>query len=200
MGYLFWDTERIRSTKIYMMAYILTDEAFNVLDKETVIDSSVDVSKRHKPRQKVEKLKKDSLIMNSFENIMEKLKPLIENNKVVCFGKDDFVALNDQLKVHNLEIIKGNFYNIQHPSEEKDGLMQHLSEISSSLNIEHDKHNPISDSYVTMEYFKYLVKTHDESDFIQPIPNVSKILDTEANGIVAQKEEEYLRNHKKYTT
>ena len=33
MNYLFWDTERIRNTKIYMSAVILTDEKFNVIKR-----------------------------------------------------------------------------------------------------------------------------------------------------------------------
>lgn len=33
MGYIFWDTERIRNTQIYMMAYILVNDKFEVEKK-----------------------------------------------------------------------------------------------------------------------------------------------------------------------
>lgn len=57
MNYLFWDTERIRNTKIYMSAIVLTDSSFSILKQEMAIDNSIDVSKRHSPRRKIELLR-----------------------------------------------------------------------------------------------------------------------------------------------
>ena len=39
--YLFWDTERVRNTKIYMLGYILTDEKFNLIEQNILIDLSI---------------------------------------------------------------------------------------------------------------------------------------------------------------
>lgn len=67
MNYLFWDTERIRNTKIYMSAVILTDEKFNVIKEERGIDLSVDVSSRRAPKRKVAELKGESTLFSDFE-------------------------------------------------------------------------------------------------------------------------------------
>ena len=62
MGYIFWDTERIRNTQIYMMAYILTDDKFEIEKEEIIIDDAIDVSHRHSPKRKVEQLRNKSTI------------------------------------------------------------------------------------------------------------------------------------------
>lgn len=187
MNFLFWDTERIRNTKIYMSAIILTDSFFNVIKQELVIDSSIDVSRRHSPKSKVLRLKESALVFNSFAEFASWIRPYIESSTVVCFGKDDFVALNDQLKIHNLPVVEGTFYDLQQYGQNCDRL-SNLSKVAAFLDVKHDAHNPLSDAYVTLELFKYLQSTTTEtSHLIKPIPNKKSILDIEVNGTVNKK-------------
>ena len=88
MNYLFWDTERIKNTKIYMLGYILTDCDFNIRKSEILIDSSIDVSKRHSPRRKVEALRAQANILTSFDSFAKYFLDILcdEDTIGVCFG------------------------------------------------------------------------------------------------------------------
>lgn len=186
MSYLFWDTERIRNTKIYMSAIILTDSSLNVVKQELVIDSSIDVSRRHSPKSKVLRLKDNALIFNSFTELASWIKQYIDSSTVVCFGKDDFLALNDQLKIHNLPIVEGSFYDLQLYGRNCERF-SNLSKVADFFGIKHDAHNPLSDAQVTLELFKYLQSTTDIGQLIKPIPNKKSILDIEVNGTISKK-------------
>lgn len=177
MGYIFWDTERIRNTQIYMMAYILVNDKFEVEKKEIIIDDAIDVSHRHSPKRKVEQLRNKSTKVDGFESLAKILIPLLETYKSVCFGKDDFVSLNDQLKIINKSPIVGCYLDIKVLLKENNALLSNLGDAARFLKVEHDAHNPLSDSFVTMQYFKYLTNKYSEDLMIRTIPNKNKILD-----------------------
>ncbi len=177
MNYLFWDTERIKNSKIYMQAYILTDDMFNIMNKNIIIDSSVDVSNRQSPKSKVIRLKNKSLVFDVFDDVANHMVPLLKNNKVVCFGKDDFAAFNDQLKIHGFEPILGDFLDLSTFIKNNHEYPTNLADASMYLKIKHDAHNPLSDSFVTMEYFKYLLFITDEESMLTKIPNKNRVLD-----------------------
>ncbi len=189
MNYLFWDTERIRNTKIYMSAVILTDEKFNVIKEERGIDLSVDVSSRHAPKRKVAELKDESTLFPDFESHANWLMSYLNSAVSVCFGKDDFVSLNDQLKIHNMAELKGSYYDLQmFVHSIKNENLFNLAAVSKYLNVKHNAHDPLSDSYVTMELFKYLKLNYDIEEAKLPIPNKNVILDIEVNGtLIARK-------------
>ena len=138
-----------------MLAYILVDETFERVNQGIIIDSSIDVSKRHSPKQKVEKLKDESLVLNGFKEVSSRIIPLLINNIAVCFGKDDFVSFNDQLKIIGSEPLKGEYYDIESfIRDNRIDLPTNLGDAASLLELEHDAHNPLSDSFITLEYFK----------------------------------------------
>lgn len=166
-----------------MSAIILTDSSLNIIKQELVIDSSIDVSKRHSPKSKVARLQNSALVLNSFTEFASWIKHYINTSMVVCFGKDDFVALNDQLKIHSMPIVEGTFYDLQLYGRNCERF-SNLSKIADFLEIKHDAHNPLSDAQVTLVFFKYLQSTTDMSQLIKPIPNKKSILDIEANGKV----------------
>ena len=182
MGYIFWDTERIRNTQIYMMAYILVNDKFEVEKKEIIIDDAIDVSHRNSPKRKVEQLRNKSTKVDGFESLAKILIPLLETYKSVCFGKDDFVSLNDQLKIINKSPIVGCYLDIKVLLKENNALPSNLGDAARFLKVEHDAHNPLSDSFVTMQYFKYLTNKYSEDLMIRTIPNKNKILDIIKNG------------------
>lgn len=169
-----------------MSAIILTDSSFSTITQELVIDSSIDVSKRHSPKSKVLRLRDRALIFNSFIEFASRIKQYIESSTVVCFGKDDFVALNDQLKIHNLPIVEGSFYDLQQYGRSCERF-SNLSKVADFFGIKHDAHNPLSDAQVTLELFKYLQSTTDISQLMKPIPNKKNILDIEVNGTISKK-------------
>lgn len=83
MNYLFWDTERIRNTKIYMSANVLTDSSFSILKQELAIDNSIDVSKRHSPRRKIELLRDKAIVFNNFTELADWLVEYINESVVI---------------------------------------------------------------------------------------------------------------------
>lgn len=183
--YLFWDTERIRNTKIYMLAYILTDCDFNVLRSEILIDSSIDVSKRHSPRRKVEALKAQANILTSFNSFAKYFLNILcdEDTIGVCFGTEDYTALNDQLKIHNCPIVEGQFFDVEDIVKKHSlALPSNLTNIAKYLGVQHDPHNPLSDSSVTMTAFRHIAMEKGISiEDISKIPNKTKILDITVN-------------------
>ena len=47
----------------------------------------------------------------------------------ICFGKDDFVALNSQFYINEIEMVSGTFYNVEE-------YVRHLnSELPTNLNM-----------------------------------------------------------------
>ena len=98
--------------------------------------------------------------------------PIIQNSKSICFGKDDFAALNSQFYINGIETLSGTFYNVEeyvrHLNSE---LPTNLNMVSKYLKLKHDRHNPLSDSYVTLEYFKYLIKQYPQEEMEMKIPS-----------------------------
>lgn len=186
MKYVFWDTERIKNTKIYLLGYILTDEAFNIIKQETIIDLSIDVSKRHSPKRKVNELKNSSVLFENFYDFADYIKSIIlqEETIGVCFGTEDYIALNDQLKIYQQEIVQGTFYDVKTMLSlvKELNLPTNLKSIAEKLNMKHDAHNPLSDSAVTMEIFRFLLKEKGVNFFTTSnIPNKNKVLDITIN-------------------
>ena len=172
MGYLFWDTERIKGSDIYMLAYIHTDEDFSVIKEEIIINQSVDISQRHSPKSKVNRLMKVSTVVPTFDGVAEIMLPLFSTTESVCFGKDDFSAMNINLKKIGKETPKGTFYNLEEFIRTLEiEVPTNLNMIGQFLNIKHDRHNPLSDSYVTMELFKYLIKKFPKEEMERKIPS-----------------------------
>lgn len=66
--------------------------------------------------------------------------------------------------------------------KENNALLSNLGDAARFLKVEHDAHNPLSDSFVTMQYFKYLTNKYSEDLMIRTIPNKNKILDIIKNG------------------
>ena len=82
-------------------------------------------------------------------------------------------------------IVQGEFYDLQLAAKTfaLDSL-SNLGSVAAFLNEEHDAHNPLSDSYVTMRFFKYLKERHNIETIKKAIPNKVKILDIEVNGSI----------------
>ncbi|MBO5067763.1 MAG: hypothetical protein J6C62_05130 [Clostridia bacterium] len=172
MNYLVWDTERIKGSQIYMLGYILVDETFKIIREEMIINKSVDVSQRKSPKSKVKRFFNQSTKVEDYTELAELILPIIQNSKSICFGKDDFVALNSQFYINGIETVSGTFYNVEkyvrHLNSE---LPTNLNMVSKYLKLKHDRHNPLSDSYVTLEYFKYLIKQYPQEEMEMKIPS-----------------------------
>ena len=168
-----------------MLGYILTDCDYNILQSEILIDSSIDVSKRHSPRRKVEALRAQANILTSFDSFVKYfLNILCDKDTIgVCFGTEDYVALNDQLKIHNRPIVEGQFFDVEDIVKKCSlALPSNLTDIAKHLDVQHDPHNPLSDSSVTMNVFRYIATEKGISiEDISKIPNKTKILDITVN-------------------
>ena len=188
MGYIFWDTERIRNTKIYMLGYIVTDNSFKIQEETLIIDESIDVSHRHSPKRKVQELRSKAIVVQGFNKLYERMKAVFSERSIVCFGQTDFLALNDQLKIANEQPMLGDYYDVEHfIKTNQTGFPTNLAGIAHDLKLDHNPHNPLSDSYVTMELFKNLVERYPQESMKESIPNKETIMDIEANGSYANK-------------
>ena len=56
MQYCVIDTERIKGSKIYLLSYVVYDEDYNLIEINTFIDDSIDLSNRKAPKIKVKKI------------------------------------------------------------------------------------------------------------------------------------------------
>ena len=101
----------------------------------------------------------------------------------MCFGTEDYVALNDQLKIHNRPIVEGQFFDVEDIVKKCSlALPSNLTDIAKHLDVQHDPHNPLSDSSVTMNVFRYIATEKGISiEDISKIPNKTKILDITVN-------------------
>lgn len=185
--FVFWDTERINNTKIYMLGYIIADNDFNIIEQNILIDNSIDLSKRNSPRIKKQKLLNQSIVCKDFDDFINHLKGKIidTQNLSVCFGQEEYVSLNDQLKLHEMEPIEGSYFDAKELSLRFDiGHNQkcnHLSYFAKQFNYEHEAHNPLSDSILTLLLFKHIKNSFiDQTDenLLSQIPNKKKILDS----------------------
>lgn len=172
MTYLFWDTERIKGSQIYLLGYILADENCKTIKEEIVINTAVDISQRKSPQIKVMRLDSVATKVNDFHELANIILPLIKTSRSVCFGKDDFAALNNQLYANGIVPLSGTFYDVEgfvRNCNEK--FPKNLKDVSKFLKLNHDRHNPLSDSRITMEYFKFLTEEHSKERFEAKIPD-----------------------------
>lgn len=173
-----------------MTEIVLTDKVFNIIKQERAIDINIDVAKRTKPKEKVERFKNKSTLFNGFPSLAKWLVPYLTENIVVCFGEVDFKALNDQLKTHGLEPILGEYIDLNKFTTDN-GLynLSSLGKTSDFLKIKHDAHDPLSDSLVTLELFKYLNTKNEIKTANAKILNIDKVLDIEVNGSYPKKKD-----------
>lgn len=160
-----------------MLAYILTDENFETIKQQTIINEAVDISNRKSPKSKVNRLFAGSLTVIDFKEMANIMLPLFAQSISVCFGKDDFAAFNQSLRENGLSQVTGIFYNIEEfIRKQVDDFPTNLKSISKHLGIKHDRHNPLSDSTVTRECFIHLLKDYlpNQMEYRIPSRNISK--------------------------
>ncbi|QVK20993.1 hypothetical protein KHQ82_01255 [Mycoplasmatota bacterium] len=178
MRFFIWDTERIKNTKIYMLGYIYVDSDLNILSQNIIIDDSIDVSNRNAPKRKVNEFRNIATIVFGVKELFDEIRDFFVEDDVipVCFSKEDFLALNDQLKLANLDIVEGSFLDISNMnffSEEKVA----LGKLAIHYDIQHDAHNPLSDALVTYKLLKMKIEENvNLSDYVVSIPCKSKTL------------------------
>ena len=101
----------------------------------------------------------------------------MNGSKSICFGKDDFAALNSQFLLNEIENVSGTFYNVELFVRTFNGtLPTNLNMASQFLKIKHDRHNPLSDSFVTLEYFKYILENYSIEEMEMKIPSKRKVI------------------------
>lgn len=160
-----------------MLAYILTNENFETIKQQTIINSAVDISNRKSPKSKVKRLSVGSQTVVNFKEMANIMLPLFAQSKSVCFGKDDFAAFNQSLRENELEQVTGTFYNIEEFIRKcLVDFPTNLKSISEHLGIKHDRHNPLSDSTVAKGCFIHLLRNYSLNQMEYKIPsrNISK--------------------------
>lgn len=168
MNYLVIDTERIKGYKIYLLAYQIYSESFELLESKTYQDLSIDLSTRKAPKSKAKALDDLTYKVNSFCELYEILKPLLSNKRIIVFSSTDFGAFKTNCKELGIEYEKVEAIDLQKALYDLSTSPIHKSNLKDyvkKLKIKHNPHIPASDCEATIELYKDLLNKHGE-DFL----------------------------------
>lgn len=169
MNYLVIDTERIKGYKIYLLAYQVYNELFELLESKTYQDLSIDLSTRKAPKSKAKALNGVSFKVNSFNELYDVLKPILFNKRIIVFSSTDFGAFKTNCKELGIEYEKVEAIDLQKALYDLSTSPIHksnLKDYAKKLRIKHNPHIPASDCEATMELYIDLLNRHGE-DFIK---------------------------------
>ena len=89
------------------------------------------------------------------------------------------------MKLHNYEPILGKFYEVKELSTTFDikgnNRCNNLGSFANLFSFDHDAHNPLSDSMLTLILFKYIKEKfigNNMEKYLSDIPNKKKVLDS----------------------
>ena len=168
MNYLIIDTERIKGYKIYLLAYQVYNESFELLESKTYQDLSIDLSTRKAPKSKAKALDGVSYKVNSFNELYDVLKPILFNKRIIVFSSTDFGAFKTNCKELGIEYVRVKAIDLQKALYDLSTSPIHKSNLKDyvkKLGIKHDPHIPASDCEATMELYKNLLNERGE-DFL----------------------------------
>lgn len=165
MEYLVIDTERIKGYQIYLLAYQIYNEEFELLESKTFQDLSIDLSNRKSPKTKVKALDGVTYKVNSFNELYNKIKPLFSGKKIIVFSSTDFGAFKTNCKELGIEYQKVEAIDLQKVLYDLSTSPIHKSNLkgyTKENKIKHNPHIPASDCEVTIELYKNLLRDYGE--------------------------------------
>ena len=168
MNYLVVDTERIKGYKIYLLAYQIYSESFELLESKTYQDLSIDLSTRKAPKSKAKALDDLTYKVNSFCELYEILKPLLFNKRIIVFSSTDFGAFKTNCKELGIEYEKVEAIDLQKALYDLSTSPIHksnLKDYAKKSGIKHNQHIPSSDCEATIELYKGLLNKYGK-DFL----------------------------------
>ena len=163
MQYCVIDTERIKGSKIYLLSYVVYDEDYNLIEINTFIDDSIDLSNRKAPKIKVKMLWGKSIIVHGFLEIYNFIKNVIANKLLIVFSNTDMRAIQVNCNELNIIYSKTNAIDVQEILFDLSSSEKHkcnLKDYCVKNHIQHYSHIPESDCFATFEVYKNLVRLY----------------------------------------
>lgn len=165
MGYCVIDTERIKGNLIYLLSYQLYDDSFNLCESKTFQDISINVDNRKAPKRKVRELDDISIKVNSFIELYETIRPLIENNVLIVFSDTDIGAFKKDCRIYGIPYNKLTYIDLQEALYELSTDAKHKSNLKDYCiknGIKHNAHIPEDDCRVTFILYIDLLNKYGE--------------------------------------
>ena len=175
MKYLFFDIECANCfngvAKICEFGYVLTDENFNVIQKEIFLINPNDEFDWYVAKKLLNYSVNSYRRSPIYTHYYKKIKALITDDDVMIFGHtvdSDFKFLNDEARRYSLSFFSCKFYDAKYmydtyartTSEGGDNNSLSVSKICVALGIElpENVHKSVDDAYATMLIVKELTK------------------------------------------
>ena len=76
MSFCVIDTERIKGDLIYLLAYQIYNDTFDLVESKTFHDVSISLDNRKSPKRKVQDLREASVKVSSFWDLYQQIKPI----------------------------------------------------------------------------------------------------------------------------
>lgn len=157
------DTERIKGNQIYLLSYQLYGDDYSLIESKTFNDISIDISNRKAPKKKSRELDNVSIKVNSFTELYEIIRPIVESNTNIIFSTTDVHTFKSNCKLNGITYNKLRCIDLQEVLYEESTSTKHKSNLKGYCEenkIKHNAHIPESDCEATFILFRNLIEKH----------------------------------------
>ena len=166
MSFCVIDTERIKGDLIYLLAYQIYNNTFDLMESKTFQDVSISLDNRKSPKRKVQDLKEASIKVSSFLDLFQQIKPIIESNTLIVFSKTDIGVLRRNCKNHNLVSSPITYIDVQEALAAlctNDKKKSNLKDYCKKNNIKYHAHIPEDDCRATFTVYVKLISQYGDN-------------------------------------
>lgn len=163
MSFCVIDTERIKGDLIYLFAYQVYTDAFDLMESKTFQDISINLDNRKSPKRKANDLNNKSIKKSSFVDLFQQIKPIIENNTLIVFSKTDIGVLNRNCKNHGIVFSPIIYIDVQEvlaSLRTNDKQKSNLKDYCKKNNIRYEAHIPEDDCRATFTVYVNLLSQY----------------------------------------
>lgn len=160
------DTERIKGNQIYLLAYQLYDETFELVESKTFQDISIDLSTRHAPKSKVKELNMQSIKVHSFAELYGNISDSMDGTEVIVFSCTDMKTMKRNCIENGIEFKKIIAIDLQkalYDLATDDKKKSNLKGYCRANGIKYEPHIPESDCYATFILYQNLLSRYGEA-------------------------------------
>lgn len=162
------DTERIKGSNIYLLAYQIYDDKYDLLESKTFQDISISLDTRKSPKRKTKELEPKTIKISSFVELYENIKSIFLESELIVFSKTDINVIRNNCKVYGIDFIKPVVVDLQeallHISTNN---KSNLRDFCKKNNIKYNAHIPEEDCKATFEVYKKLIQDYGNDFLIQ---------------------------------
>lgn len=168
MNFCVIDTERIKGDLIYLLAYQIYNNSFDLVESKTFQDVSINLDNRKSPKRKVQDLKETSVKASSFVDLFQQIKPVIESTVLIVFSKTDIGVLKRNCKNHGIVFSSVTYVDVQEALAAlctNDKQKSNLKDYCKRNNIKYHAHIPEDDCRATFTVYVNLLSQYGDNFF-----------------------------------